>query len=255
VHEGVLIRPRPVPGARFRIFLLHHAGGSSLGYRPWVRHFPADWEVCLVEAPGRGRTAGEEPFRDAGELARHLRARLAPELDRPFGFFGHSMGALLAYELTARLAADGPARPAWLGASAWSPAPGPERDEPRHLSSPERLRQNIARMGATSASSLADPEQWKLVEPLIRADLELVDTWRPAPGSPPLRTPLSVFGGRDDPGVTPERLAAWDGCAEGPVEHHLLPGEHFYFVGRIGDVVTRIVKDVHAALPQEARVH
>ncbi|NKZ01208.1 thioesterase II family protein [Nocardiopsis alborubida] len=251
MHEGVLIRPRPVPRARFRIFLLHHAGGSSLGYRPWVRHFPADWEVCLVEAPGRGRSSADKPFRDAGELARHLRAHLAPELDPPFGFFGHSMGALLAYELTALLAADGPAAPAWLGVSAWSPAPGPERDEPRHLLPSEQLRRSIARMGGTAAGSPSDPEQWKLVEPLIRADLELVDTWRPDPGAPPLRTPLSAFGGRDDPGVTPERLAAWDGCASGPVERHILPGEHFYFVGRIGDVVTRIVKDVQAALPRE----
>lgn len=248
MHEGVLIRPWPVPHAGFRLFLLHHAGGSSLGYRPWVRHFPPDWEVCLVEAPGRGRSAQAEPFRDAVELTRHLHERLTPALDRPFGLFGHSMGALLAYELANRLAAEGPAQPSWLGASAWSPALGPERDEPRHLLPSDRLREGIARMGGTATSSLADPDQWRTVEPLIRADLELVDTWRPIPGTPPLRVPLSVFGGQDDPGITPERLAAWNDHAEFPVEHHLLPGEHFYFIGRTGDVAARITKDVHEVL-------
>ncbi|WP_179811223.1 thioesterase domain-containing protein [Nocardiopsis sinuspersici] len=253
MHEGVLLRPRPVPHARFRLFLLHHAGGSSRGYRPWMRHFPSDWEVCLVEAPGRGRAKRSEPFREALALTRHLREDLAPELDRPFGFFGHSMGALLAYELTNLLAAEGPSRPSWLGVSAWSPAPGPERDEPRHLLSSERLREGVARMGGIPASSLADPDQWRTVEPLFRADLGLVDTWRPDPAAPPLRAPLSVFGGQDDPGFPPERLAAWEDHAEGPVERHLLPGGHFYFVGRTGDVATRITKDVHAALSRDAQ--
>ncbi|WP_017568769.1 thioesterase II family protein [Nocardiopsis halotolerans] len=252
MHEGVLTRPRPVPHARFRLFLLHHAGGSSLGYRSWVRHFPADWEVCLVEAPGRGTAERETPFRNAGHLARHLHGHLAPALDRPFGLFGHSMGALVAYELAHLLAAEGPARPAWLGASAWSPAPGPERDEPRHLMTSDRLRESVARMGGAVARSLADPDQWQAAEPLIRADLGLVDGWRPDPDTPPLRVPLSVFGGEDDPGVPPERLAAWDDHAEGPVEHHLLPGGHFYFVGRAGDVATRITKDVHAVLPRDS---
>lgn len=252
MHEGVLTRPRPVPQARFRLFLLHHAGGSALGFRPWVRHFPTDWEVCLVEAPGRGGSARQEPFRDARALARHLHARLACEMDRPFGIFGHSMGALLAHELDRLLAEEGPARPAWLGVSAWSPVPGPEREEPRHLLPADRLREVLARMGGTPAGALSDPEQWRLVEPLVRADLELVDTWRPDPQAPPLRTPLSVFGGRDDPGVTPERLARWGEYAEGPVGYHLLPGEHFYFVGRTGEVVGRITEDVHAAVSRGA---
>ncbi|WP_159943282.1 MULTISPECIES: thioesterase II family protein [unclassified Nocardiopsis] len=248
MHEGVLIRPRPVPGARFRLFLLHHAGGSSLGYRPWVRHFPPDWEVCLLEAPGRGRTRGEEPLREAGALARRLRGEIAAELDRPFGLLGHSMGALAAWELTRLLFAEGPARPAWLGASAWSPGPGPEWERPRHRLPADLLRESIARMGGPGARSLTDPDQWREVEPLVRADLELVDTWRPDPRSAPLDVPLSVFGGRDDAGVPPERLAAWDAYVSAPATRHVLPGGHFYFVGRIDEVADRVSKDVHAVL-------
>lgn len=248
MHEGFLTRPRPVSRPRFRLFLLHHAGGSSAGYRPWVRHFPADWEVCLLEAPGRGRSAAEEPLRDARALARRLREGLEAELDRPFGLFGHSMGALLAYELAHLLVAEGPARPTWLGASAWSPAPGPERDRPRHLLPSERLRQGIARMGGVAVGALSDPDQWRAVEPLIRADLELVDTWRSRPDTPPLRVPLSVFGGVDDSGVPPGRLTPWSEYVEGTVDRHLLPGDHFYFVGRLADVAARIIQDVDAAL-------
>lgn len=248
MHEGVLTRPRPVPDSRFRLFVLHHAGGSPLGYRPWVRHFPDDWDVCLVEAPGRGHSADSAPYHDARDLARHLVERVGHTLDRPYGLFGHSMGALVAYEMALRTAAEGLPEPAWAGLSAWSPAPGPERREPRHLLPSDRLREGIGRMGGTPAAVLADPELWRIVEPLVRADLELVDAWHPEPGASRLRVPVSVFGGRDDPGVPPARLDAWTDRVEGPVTRHTLPGGHFYFVGRLAEVTARITADVRAAL-------
>ncbi|GAB3741109.1 thioesterase II family protein [Nocardiopsis nanhaiensis] len=245
MHEGALTRLRTVPHCRFRLFVLHHAGGSHLGYRGWVRHFPADWEICLLDAPGRTRTSAAAPIREAGALADYMHEVIRPELDRPFGLFGHSMGALVAYELTRRLT-DTP--PAWLGASAWSPRPGHERPEPRHLASAERLREAIVRMGGTPRSALEDPDVWSYVEPLMRADLELVDTWTTDPDAPALRVPLSVFGGYDDPGMTPERLASWSDHVEGGYEHHAFPGGHFYFTGRTGELVEQITKDVEAVL-------
>ncbi|WP_053619962.1 thioesterase II family protein [Nocardiopsis sp. NRRL B-16309] len=247
MHEGVLTRIRPVPHSRFRLFLLHHAGGSPQGYRAWVRHFPADWDVCLVEAPGRGRSSDSAPFTDARDLARHLCDRLQPYLDRPYGLFGHSMGALVGYEMALRLA-EGPA-PSWLGVSAWSPAPGVEWDRPRHRLTDERLRASVARMGGTPASVLDDHDRWRDAEPLVRADLAVVDTWRPEPGTPLLRHPVTVLGGEDDRGMPPSRLAAWHGRTEGPVRTHILPGGHFYFVGRLREVAARVTEDVRAAEP------
>lgn len=247
MHEGALTRLRTVPNSRFRLFVLHHAGGSHLGYRGWVRHFPADWEICLLDAPGRARRAAEEPVRDAAALAEHMHRVIGPELDRPFGLFGHSMGALVAYELTRRLV-EGANPPVWLGVSAWSPEPGPERAEPRHLVSADRLREAIVGMGGTPRHALEDPDLWSYVEPLMRADLELVDTWSPDPQAEPLQVPLSVFGGAEDRGMTPERLAGWAHHVEGGFAHHTLPGDHFYFTGRTADVVSRIVKDVEPLL-------
>lgn len=243
MHEGALTRIRPVPHSRFRLFILHHAGGSHLGYRGWVRHFPADWDVCLLDAPGRAHSSGDEPFRSADALADHMCQVVRPELDRPYGLFGHSMGALVAYEMTRRLT-DTP--PTWLGASAWSPVPGPERD--RHRASAEQLREAIARMGGTPRHALEDPDLWAYIEPLVRADLQVVDTWRPDPRAVPLEVSLSVFGGTEDRGMTPERLAGWAGHVRGDFEHHTLPGGHFYFTGRTGDLATLITKDIQAAL-------
>ncbi|GHD20091.1 thioesterase [Nocardiopsis kunsanensis] len=254
MHQGVLTRIKTVPDCRFRLLVLHHAGGTAQAYRSWVRHFPQDWEICLLQAPGRDSSAHLEPFREARALARHLAASTDDLRDRPYGLFGHSMGALVAHELAHHLLADpAEADPAWLGVSAWSPAHGPERDAPRHLRSDAELREIVAGMGGTPRSSLADPDQWARIAPVVRADLNLVDTWRPDPARPPLRLPLSVLGGADDPGMPPSRMAAWREHADGPVVHHTLPGDHFYFVGRTREVVARIVTDIRAAVPTGVR--
>ncbi|MFL1375908.1 MULTISPECIES: thioesterase II family protein [unclassified Nocardiopsis] len=249
MRRDALIRIRPVPEAGFRLFVLHHAGGSAQAYRPWVRHLPADWDMCLLQAPGR-EDAGAA-FRDARALARHLYPLVADH-DRPFGLFGHSMGALAAYEIARLALARGGPAPAWLGASAWSPEPGPEWDEPRHLLPADRLRAGLARMGGTPAATLEDPERWRAAEPLIRADLELVDTWRPRPGTPPLPIPVSALAGAEDAGMPPARMDAWRGHTAGPLARHTLPGGHFYFVGRIGEVAERLVTDVRAAVGVDA---
>lgn len=253
MHQGALTRLKTVPDCRFRLFVLHHAGGTAQGYRSWVRHFPDDWEICLLQAPGRDTAAHLEPISDARALARHLAEATAGLRDRPYGLFGHSMGALVAHEIAHLLLADpDEPDPAWLGVSAWSPQHGPERDAPRHLRTDAELREVVARMGGTSDAALADPDQWARIAPVVRADLGLVDTWRPDPARPPLPLPVSVLGGADDPGMPPSRLAAWREHTDGPLEHHTLPGDHFYFVGRTRDVVERIIADVRARVPAVA---
>lgn len=253
MHQGALTRLKTVPDCRFRLFVLHHAGGTAQGYRPWVRHFPDDWEICLLQAPGRDTAAHLEPIGDARALARHLAEATAGLRDRPYGLFGHSMGALVAHEIAHLLLAD-PAEPdpAWLGVSSWSPAHGPERESPRHLRTDAELREIVARMGGTSAAALTDPDQWARIAPVVRADLGLVDTWRPDPARPPLHLPVSVLGGADDRGMPPSRMSAWREHTDGPLEHHTLPGDHFYFVGRTREVVERIVADVRARVPAVA---
>ncbi|HTI26613.1 MAG TPA: alpha/beta fold hydrolase [Kutzneria sp.] len=241
-----VVIPQPVPDARMRVFLFHHAGGSHLLYRDWVPHFPADWEVCLVEAPGRGRLSHLDPLDDVADIVSFLLPDIRQLLDKPFILFGHSMGAMIAYELTHRLLTAGLPLPSWLGLSARA-APRPDGGldvRNRHLMPADALRRSIADMGGTPWSVLSDPDWWAFLEPLLRADLKAVETWRPRPGTPVLPVPLSVFGGEHDVVVRPERLLAWQQRTEYFRGMHVFDGDHFYFKGRLPDFVDRIVADV-----------
>ncbi|MFJ9033478.1 thioesterase II family protein [Streptomyces sp. NPDC102274] len=231
-----------------RLFVFHHAGGSHLPYRDWPGRFPAGWEVRPVDAPGRGLLAERPSIGDADRLVDHFRRELDAGLEGRYALFGHSMGGLVAYELTRRLLAEGRTPPVWLGLSArGTPRPGGDGTR-RHLLRDTELRRELAAMGGTPAAALEDPELWRLFGPAIRADLRLVETWRPAPDPVPLPVPLSVFGGTGDTVAPPARLAGWADRAEHFLGMHLFEGGHFYFQPDPTALTGRITEDIRRAL-------
>lgn len=256
--HGAVTCPRPVPGAALRLFLFHHAGGSHLLYRGWEHEFPADWEVCLLDAPGRGRLSNTPLIDDSDALAAFFARELLPWTDRPFAFFGHSMGSLVAYELTRQLAAEGRPLPVWLGVSACGAAPRPAGDtrtpSARHLLTDSELRDWLRSVGGTPDVVLDEDALWCHFGPTFRNDFALVDTWRPAADAEPLRVPVSAFGGDDDSVVGRERLAAWAGRTEHFLGLNMFDGGHFYLSEHRRSVARRITAAV-AAARRTARGH
>ncbi len=246
VVEGTVMHKSPEPG--LRLFVFHHSGGSRLTYRDWPAHFPADWEVRTPDAPGRGPRDERPALADAGALIEYFLRTLEPRLTGPFAFFGHSLGGLVAYELTRRLVDSGRTAPVWLGISARGTLqPGGDRPQ-RHLLSDAELRRELAAMGGTAPSALNHPELWELFAPTIRADLRLGETWCSEPLAAPLPVPLSVFGGTADHVAPPHRLDGWAAASEHYFGLRLFDGGHFYFQGRLPDVARRIREDVRRAL-------
>ncbi|MFD3542277.1 thioesterase II family protein [Streptomyces sp. NPDC058662] len=248
-RPGALSVPRPVPGASLRLFLFHHAGGSPLLYRDWEKEFPPDWEVCLLTAPGRGRLRGSPPLGTVDELVAFFHEELGPWLDRPYAFFGHSMGAIVAQELTRLLARRGERGPLWLGLSSCG-VPAPPADRPsggRHLLTDDGLRDWLRQVGGTPLELLDEPAVWRHFAPVFRSDFQLVDTWEPDPGAPPLAVPLTVFGGESDMVVTRHRLAAWAERAPHFRGLYLYGGGHFYLREHQRSLTRRITAAVIAA--------
>lgn len=233
---------------RLRLFVFHHSGGSHLMYRDWPSSFPAGWDVRTPDAPGRGPRDGRPALTDMGALVEHFLHELDSGLTGRFAFFGHSMGGLVAYELTRRLVEAGRTPPVWLGVSARGtlhPDGDPKR---RHLLPDAELRRELMAMGGTSSSVLDHEELWDLFAPTIRADLRISETWRTKPLTAPLPVPLSVFGGTRDHVAPPHRLDGWSAASEHFLGLRLFNGGHFYFQDRMPEVAGRIQDDVRRAL-------
>jgi medium-chain acyl-[acyl-carrier-protein] hydrolase len=215
------------PGALLRLFCFPYAGGGSLIYRQWTRRLPSTIEVVRAQLPGREGRLKEPPFTRLELLITELVEAIRPLLDKPFAFFGHSMGGLISFELARRVQKEYGVLPAHLFLSAY-PAPHvPDAFSVIYdLPEPEFLEE-VRRLNGTPNEVLEHPELMRLVLPLIRADFELCQTYDYAPG-PPLYCPLSIFGGLEDKEAGHEKLEAWRQYTTGPFMLHMLPGDHFF---------------------------
>ncbi|MGW3917096.1 thioesterase II family protein [Streptomyces sp. NPDC005070] len=231
-----------------RLFVLHHAGGSHVLYRHWAAGLPDTWDVRPLDAPGHGLLLDVPQIDDAGRLADFLLRGIAPEPGVPYALFGHSMGALVAYEITRRAVDRGLPPPVWVGVSA-RPAPQPagQRAGLHELDDAE-LRTRLKLLGGTPGAVFDDPGLWALFDPVIRADLRLVDNWRPAPGAPPLPVALSAYAGAEDRSASPRRMAGWAGHAERFLGLRVFEGGHFYFQDDPAPLLRQMARDATAAL-------
>jgi surfactin synthase thioesterase subunit len=228
---------------KVRLFCLPFAGGNSQIYRNWPDHLPAGVGVLAVELPGRGARMREPPISDMAALIAALSEALVPYLDRPFAFFGHSMGAAIAYEAARHVTAADGRSAAHLFVSARR-APGMKSRRPAADTLDDGLFiQRLRELGGTSEAVLAEPDLMALFLPMLRADFRLNDTYQPLPG-PALACPLTVFGGQGDPEALVHELEAWRGLAPVGFELCLFPGDHYFFQSVRPDLLARIAREL-----------
>jgi surfactin synthase thioesterase subunit len=219
------VRGTPRPGAP-RLYCFPHGGGSAAEYVRMARDLPGV-ELHAIQLPGRGTRLRESSFTRMSELVETLVEEI-PFGTEPFAFFGHSLGALVAYEVTRRLRRTGRRLPDRLLLSGY-PAPSIPRvaDSVRHLADDDLLAEVNRRHGGMPAEVTADPELRALVAGSLRADYEVLETYR-WQADEALPVPITLFGGRDD-AVTKEALAAWRRHTTNDVTVRQFPGGHFYF--------------------------
>jgi len=210
-----------------RLFCFPHAGGSATAYRTWAKSIAADVEVCAVALPGRGARSREAPVRRLSDLVGELVPRILERADRPYAFFGHSLGGLIAFELARALEPAGLAGCSKVIVSA-SPAP----DQPRpsrvlsELSDEELLRW-LQRTGGVPRPIVESREALAAFLPAFRADLGLIETYQIGEARA-LRVPLAVMGGASDTLVTRTVLSSWKRWTTGMFSLRLFSGGHFY---------------------------
>lgn len=196
-------------------------------FRTWPDYLPQHVEVCAVQLPGRGARLNEPAFTQLPALVRAAAHALLPFMDKPFAFFGHSMGAMIGFELARHLREDNRPQPQHLFVSGRS-APQVIDSSPHTYDLPEpEFIEELHRLNGTPREVLEHEELMRLVIPILRTDFAFCQTYSYLPGLP-LTCPISVYGGLRDEGVPRESLEGWREQTRAAFILRMFPGDHFF---------------------------
>lgn len=234
---GLMMKQRAwFPSCSSRLICFPYAGAGTL----WCR----GWNACPALLPGREARASEPPMESIDALVAALEEAILPLLDKPYIFFGHSMGAGIAFELTHALLRKGRRLPsALIVSSAKAPALRRPLPEPSNA----ELLSQLERLGGAPAGAAADPDWMKLVFPTLRADTRLYRTFQPPPRDP-LPVPIFAYCGDSDPNLLSIEMEPWRKETLAGFKMRIFPGGHFYFQAGVTELLSSISEDSSGVL-------
>lgn len=221
------ICPKPRIQSRLRLFCFPYSGSGSSIFFQWPENLPADVEVWLAQLPGRGNRLKEPPFSRLSALVEVVAENIYALLNQPFALFGHSMGALVCFELARYLRKVGRPEPVHLFVSGRGAPHVPGTGAPIHeLPEPEFIEE-LKSMHGMAPEVLASEELMQLLIPILRADFSVCETYD-YQEEQPLNCSISAYGGLQDDGVNSDQLDAWRDLTGGSFLLHMFPGDHFF---------------------------
>jgi len=230
-------RYHSAPNAAARLVCLPHAGGSAPFFLPVSAALSPVVDVVAIQYPGRQERRTEQPISDLMVLADRIYAILRRQPPLPLTFFGHSLGAIAAFEVTRRLEADGQA-PVRLFASGRR-APSTYRDENVHLRDDAGIIAELRKLNGTDSSLLGNDEMMQAALPALRADYQAAETYQCA-ADVTVACPITVLTGDSDPKTTLDEAKAWAQHTTGAFDIQVYPGGHFFLTDHAGQI-TRLL--------------
>ncbi|QKG19894.1 thioesterase II family protein [Actinomadura verrucosospora] len=254
-HGTTLIDLTPGRAGRVTLLCLPYAGGGTSAFHGWGDVLPDDVRVVAARLPGRESRLTEPPLRDVRAVVAALAAEAGRLAAGPYAVFGHSMGALIGYELVRALRAAGRPEPECLVVSGHSAPQCSGTVRRLHRLPDDELVAALRDYGGTPEALLSSPELMDLFLPTLRADFAVAETYAHTPG-PPLSCPMAVFGGERDAEVAPPALRAWAELTAGGCDLRVFPGGHFFVfenrdrvLAELAAILRRGRSASHAALP------
>jgi medium-chain acyl-[acyl-carrier-protein] hydrolase len=220
--------PKPKPQARLRLFCFPYAGGGASIFHPWSKLLPPEIELCSIQLPGRESRLKETLFTQLLPLVESLSEALQPYLDKPFAFFGHSLGTLICFETARYLRRTYSLEPVHLFVAGRRPPHLPDPEPILHtLPDLEFIQQVQRRYNGIPQIILQDRELMQVFLPTLRADFQLFEDYHYTEALP-FNCPISAFGGWQDQRVTEKELAGWRDQTLRTFSLQMFPGGHFF---------------------------
>ena len=221
-----LILGKPNRKIRLRLFCFPYAGGGASIFRQWQESMPEGVEVCAVQLPGRENRVTELPFTRLSLLVDAMVEALDPYFDVPFAFFGHSIGAKIAFELARELRRKNAVQPVHLFVSGSRPPHIPE-PRPLHLLPEHEFTKELRRFSGTPEAVMQSRDLMEMYLPILRADFSIDETCVYYEDNP-LDCPISAFGGSEDKEANREELEAWRQHTLSSFTLQMFQGDHFF---------------------------
>ncbi|RWO73210.1 MAG: alpha/beta fold hydrolase [Mesorhizobium sp.] len=236
----------------YRIVCFPHAGGSDQSFRNWPDYLPDEVELICLDLPGRGKRSKEAAIRSMDALVPMVIEALQAHSDRPFVFFGHSAGALAAYEIARCLEEAGRPSPFHVVVSAHPSADLPLEDPPMYRYSDHKLTEAIRTLGMVPKKALANEKLLlDFILPPLRADLELVETYDRNLATP-LKAAITAIGGVKDE-INTNRLDGWRRLTTSRFARIMFDGDHFFTHSMTEEVVSSLLREVNEVKGQLPR--
>jgi surfactin synthase thioesterase subunit len=237
---------RDIRTAQMRLFCFAFAGGGASVFVPWIEALAPEIEVCPVQLPGRETRFSEPLMSDADAVADQAAKAIAPfcsERGGRYAFFGHSLGAILAYEVAQRLRAMGVPSPERLVVSARRGAMVPHNGKAAGQLPDAEFKARLLELKGTPREFIENPDLVELLLPRVRKDFLLDETYVPKPGYEPLDCPISAFGGSEDVDVPEADLRAWSGQTKAGFDMKIFEGgDHFFIQTRRAELLAAIAR-------------
>ncbi len=230
IFNSYITCPKPNSQATLRLFCFPYAGGSSLIFRTWASSLPQNVEVCPIELRGRGTQMKLPAFTQMEALVNAIAPVILPYLDKPFAFFGHSMGALISFAMACHLRKEYSKKLSHLFVSASRAPQIPLSKPPIHALPEHEFKQELRRLNGTPTSVLENDELMQLFTPILRADFTISETYIYAQKTQdtPLECPITAFGGLEDQEVNLQELEEWRSLSQNSFQLQTFSGDHFF---------------------------
>ncbi|WP_276915247.1 gramicidin S biosynthesis thioesterase GrsT [Aneurinibacillus aneurinilyticus] len=235
------------PAAKLRLFCVPYAGGGASVFHEWSHFFPKEIEICSIQLPGRENRGMEDPLTDLQQIVEIAAEEIQPLINIPFAFFGHSMGALISFELARKIRQKNNVNPVHLFVSGRHAPQISCTKQDYHLLPDDQFIQELRLLNGTPEIVLQNAEMMGILLPRLRADFSACGSYQ-YKNNEPLDCPITAFGGKDDIGVTYQSLEAWREQTKKEFSVCMYPGDHFFLYDSQHEMIEFMCKQLHLLL-------